>query len=97
LEEGVPGRTAPAVFGFPQRGEFPFSKLSSFCFGGIQKYAEHLRNQFFCSSGISFTQSTMWVFFSVGNPPPRGNPGLKCTRTDDILKKLVFKINLNEK
>jgi hypothetical protein len=25
---------------------------------------------------------------SVGNPPPRGNPGLKPTRTDAILKKL---------
>jgi hypothetical protein len=24
---------------------------------------------------------------SVGNPPPRGNPGLKRTRTDTILKK----------
>jgi hypothetical protein len=23
---------------------------------------------------------------SAGNPPPRGNPGLKCTRTDAILK-----------
>jgi hypothetical protein len=48
---------------------------------------------FCCSSGILITQSTTWVFCSAGNPPPRGNPGLKCTRTDDILKKLEFKMN----
>jgi hypothetical protein len=41
---------------------------------------------FFCSGGILFTQSTTWVFCSGGNPPPRGNPGLKCTWTDAILK-----------
>jgi hypothetical protein len=35
----------------------------------------------------------------AGNPPPRGNPGLKCTRTDPILKKfdwiLNFKLKIN--
>jgi hypothetical protein len=30
---------------------------------------------------------------SAGNPPPRGNPGLKCTQTDAILKKFVGKMN----
>jgi hypothetical protein len=39
---------------------------------------------FCCSGGILFTQSTMWVLCTAGNPPPRGNPGLKCIRTDDI-------------
>jgi hypothetical protein len=31
--------------------------------------------------------------FSAGNPPPRGNPGLKSTRMDAILKKFDKKIN----
>jgi hypothetical protein len=30
---------------------------------------------------------------SAGNPPPRGNPGLKCTRTDVILRKFDRKMN----
>jgi hypothetical protein len=30
---------------------------------------------------------------SGGNPPPMGNPGLKHTRTDDILKKFELKMN----
>jgi hypothetical protein len=34
-------------------------------------------------------------FSSAGNPPPRGNPGLKHTRTDNILKKFEFKMNFN--
>jgi hypothetical protein len=34
---------------------------------------------------------------SAGNPPPRGNPGLKCTRTDAILKKFEYKMNFNLK
>jgi hypothetical protein len=42
LEEGVPGRTALAVFGFPQRGEFPGEQTVWF-----SKYAEHLRKLVF--------------------------------------------------
>jgi hypothetical protein len=34
---------------------------------------------------------------SAGNPPPFGNPGLKRTRTDAILKKLEFKMNFKLK
>jgi hypothetical protein len=34
---------------------------------------------------------------SAGNPPPRGNPGLKCTRIDTIWTKFVFKWSLNLK
>jgi hypothetical protein len=93
LEEGVPGRTAPSVFIFPQRGEFPREQTGWFLLRQYSKYAEHLRKPFFYSGGILFTQSTMWVFCSSGNPPLRGNPGLKCTRTDDILKKFEFKMN----
>jgi hypothetical protein len=52
---------------------------------------------FFGSGDILFKQSTTWVFCSAGNPPPRQNPGLKCTRTDDILKKFEFKTNLKGK
>jgi hypothetical protein len=32
---------------------------------------------------------------SARNPPPRGNPGLKCTLTDATLKKFDGRINLN--
>jgi hypothetical protein len=34
---------------------------------------------------------------SAGNPPPRGNPGLKRTRMDAILKKFDRKINFKLK
>jgi hypothetical protein len=94
LEEGVPERVAPAIFGFPQRREFPGEQTVWFLVRRYSKYAEHLRKPFFCSSSILFTQSTTWVFCSAVNPPPRGNPGLKRTRTDDILKKFEFKMNL---
>jgi hypothetical protein len=83
---------------FRREGNFPESKLSSFCSGGIRNTHEHLSKPFFCSGGILFTQNTKWVFCSAGNPPPRENPGIKCTRTNDILKKFEFKMNiLNEK
>jgi hypothetical protein len=36
LEEGVPGRAAPAVFGFPQRGELHGEQTVWFCSGGIR-------------------------------------------------------------
>jgi hypothetical protein len=95
LEEGVPERVAPAVFGFQQRREFPGEQTVWCLLRRYSKYAEHLRKPyFFGSGGILFTQSTTWVFCSGGNPPPRGNAGLKRTRTDAILrKKIEFKIN----
>jgi hypothetical protein len=78
FEEGVPGRTSLVVFGFPQRGEFPREQTVWFLLRQYSKYAEHIRKLvFFCSGGILFMQSTMWVFCSAGNPPHRGNPGLK--------------------
>jgi hypothetical protein len=90
IEEGVTRRTAPVVFGFPQRGEFPGEQTVRFLLWRYSKYAEHLRKPFFCLGGFPFMQSTTWVFCSAGNPPPRENLGLKQTRTDDILKKLEF-------
>jgi hypothetical protein len=57
------------------------------------KYAEHLRKPFFFTGGILLTQSTTRLFCSAGNPPPRENPVIKRTRTDDILKKFKFKMN----
>jgi hypothetical protein len=87
LEEGVPGKAAPAVFRVPQRGEFPREQMAWFCSGNIWNKQSTLGNQFFCSGGILFMQSTTWVFCSVGNPPTRGNIWLKCTWIDKILKK----------
>jgi hypothetical protein len=40
LEEDVPQRVAPAVFGTPQRREFPGEQTVRFCSGGIQNSAE---------------------------------------------------------
>jgi hypothetical protein len=36
LEEDVPQRVAPAVFGTPQRREFPWEQTVRFCSSGIQ-------------------------------------------------------------
>jgi hypothetical protein len=93
LEVGVPGRAAPAVFGVPQREEFPGEQTACFCSGGIRNTQSTSGNHFFASGGILFTQSTTRMFCSAGNPPHRGNPGLKCTQMDYILKKFEFKIN----
>jgi hypothetical protein len=94
LEEGVPERVALAVFGFPQRREFS-GEQTVWCL--LRQYSKILRapqeTVFFCSGGILFMQSTTWVFCSAGNPSPRGNPGLKRTRRDDIFKKFEFKMN----
>jgi hypothetical protein len=40
LEEDVPQRVAPAVFGTLQRREFPGEQTVRFCSGGIQNSAE---------------------------------------------------------
>jgi hypothetical protein len=43
LEEGVLERVAPAVFGFPQRREFPGEQTFWCLLRRYSKYAEHLR------------------------------------------------------
>jgi hypothetical protein len=87
LEEGVPGRTAPAVFGFPQRGEFPGEETVWFLLRRYSKYAKHLREPVILLRQYSI-HVEHHVFCSAGIPPPRRNPGLKCTQTDGILKKI---------
>jgi hypothetical protein len=49
LEEGVPERVALAVFGFPQRREFPGEQTVWFLLrrGGIQKTQSTSGNRFF--------------------------------------------------
>jgi hypothetical protein len=47
LEEGVPERVAPAVFGFPQRKEFPREQTFWCLLWPYLKYAEHLRKPVF--------------------------------------------------
>jgi hypothetical protein len=47
LEEGVPGRTALAVFGVPQKGEFPREETGLVLLRRYSKYPEHLRKPFF--------------------------------------------------
>jgi hypothetical protein len=46
LEEGVPERVAPAVFGFPQRRGFP-GEQNVWCLQRNSKYVEHLRKPVF--------------------------------------------------
>jgi hypothetical protein len=95
LEEGIPERVAPAVFGIPQRREFPGEQSVWFLLQRYSKYAEHPRKPVFCSGGILFTQSTTWMFCSAGNPPRRGNPGLKCTRivrTSDLSNNTIYSL-----
>jgi hypothetical protein len=41
LEEDVPKRVAPAVFGTPQRREFPREQTVRFLLRQYSKYAEH--------------------------------------------------------
>jgi hypothetical protein len=47
LEEDVPQRDAPAVFGTPQRREFPGKQTVRFLLWRYLKYAEHLRKPVF--------------------------------------------------
>jgi hypothetical protein len=47
FKEDVPGRNAPAVFGFPQRGEFPGEQTVWLLLRQYSKYPEHLRKPFF--------------------------------------------------
>jgi hypothetical protein len=49
LEEGVLERVAPAVFGFPQRREFPGEQTVWCLLRWYSKYAEQLRKPVFCS------------------------------------------------
>jgi hypothetical protein len=97
LEDGVRRELLRRYSDFRREGNFPESKLSGVCSGSIRNTHSTSGNRFFCSGGILFTQSTMWVFRSAGNPPPRGNSGLKRTRRDAILKKFEFKINFKLK
>jgi hypothetical protein len=112
LEESFLEKVALLVCGFLQRRKFPREQTVWCLLRRYWKYTEHLRKPVFCSGGILFTLRTtwvfctggilftlrtMWVFCSVGNHPPRGNPGLKCTRTDTILKKIEFKMNFKLK
>jgi hypothetical protein len=43
LEEDVPQRVAPPVFGTPQKREFPGEQTIRFLLRRYSKYAEHLR------------------------------------------------------
>jgi hypothetical protein len=87
LEEGVPERVAPAVFRFLQRREFPGEQTVWCLLWRYLKYAEHLRKPVFLLWQFS-CRTPHGCNYSAGNPPPpRGNPGLKRTRMDTILKK----------
>jgi hypothetical protein len=47
LEEGVPERVTPAVFGILQKREFSGEQTVRFLLQRYLKYAEHLRKPFF--------------------------------------------------
>jgi hypothetical protein len=69
--------------------------------GGTLCGTSSSNEHYYSAGGASFCCATRWSNLScppavsnhharancsAGNPPPRGNPGLKCTRTDAILK-----------
>jgi hypothetical protein len=85
LEERVPRYSE-----FRREGNFLESIRPGFAPAVFKIHRAPSSNRLFCSGGIIFTQSTTWVYCSAGNPPPGGNLGLKCTQTDDILKKFKF-------
>jgi hypothetical protein len=53
-----------AVFGNPQRREFPGEQTVRFLLWRYSKYWEHLRKPVFCSCSILFTQSTMCMLIN---------------------------------
>jgi hypothetical protein len=75
----------------------------------LQRAVELRRRSLILSRCLPVVEMALWrrapkVYFhhagancSTGNPPPRGNPGLKRTRTDDILKKIDRKMNFKLK
>jgi hypothetical protein len=99
LEEGVSERIAPAVFGFPQGREFPGEQTVWCLLPRYSKNKEPLRKQFFFAPAVFYSCSAPRECTgncSAGNPP-RGNPGLKRTRMDAILKNFKFEISLKLK
>jgi hypothetical protein len=58
LKEGVLGRTAPVVFGFPHRREFPGEQSVWFLLRWYSKYAEHLRKPVFVAPEVLYSIHT---------------------------------------
>jgi hypothetical protein len=98
LEEGVQERVAPVVFRFLQRREFPGEQTVWCLLRRYLKYAAHLRKPAFFSPAVFYSRrAPRGCNCFEGNPPPRGNPGLKRTWTNAILKKFEYKINFKLK
>jgi hypothetical protein len=65
LDEGVPERIAPTVLGFPQRREFSGEPTVWVAPAEFRNTHSTSGNRFFCSGGILFTQSTVWVLITA--------------------------------
>jgi hypothetical protein len=71
LEEAVPERVAPAVFGILKRREFPREETVRFLLGRYSKYAEHLRKPFFVALVVFYSHRApcgcnVWhIFLSI--------------------------------
>jgi hypothetical protein len=72
---------------FRRDRNFPESKLSSVCSGGIRNKQNTSGNFFFSPAVFYSRRALSGCSFSAGNPTPRGNPELKRIRMDAILKK----------
>jgi hypothetical protein len=59
----------------------------------LQRAVELRRSNLFSLPAVSYQHAG--ANCSAGNPPPSGNPGLKRTRTEAILKNSIKKLILN--
>jgi hypothetical protein len=74
---------------FHGKGNFPKSKRSENVFENTQSTSG---NQFFDPAVFYLRKAPRGCNCSAGNPPPRGNLGLKRTQTHVILKKFEFNL-----
>jgi hypothetical protein len=73
LEEDVPQRVAPAVFGTPQRREFPGEQTVRFLLWRYSKYAEHhvYSNIVFAHFPVVMVRVGSLLIYLSKNPPNR--------------------------
>jgi hypothetical protein len=88
LSEKFPSLANPNIAGATLSGT-PSSKEQKNSAGGASFCCTVRRSHLSSPPAVSYHQAG--ANCSAGNPPPRGNSGLKRTRTDAILKKLIEK------
>jgi hypothetical protein len=72
---------------FPSLRKYEYCRSSSPWNTLLQRAIEFPRSELFSPPAVSYHRAG--AKSAAGNPPPRGNPGLKHTRTDAILKNSI--------